>query len=368
MAIRSDVASLPSDSAGRPTGKEIALSAAICTRKRPLKLRRALQSLVAQSPPPGEIIVVENAAENEAIEDLVREEFPSVRYTHEPRSGLDCARNRALREAVHEVVAFLDDDAVAEADWVHAIDRVFREGPRVGACTGRVEALSLAHEAQRLFEDNGGYARGLQRIRLPADARRALHGLPAPLIAWAVSVGSGCSMALRRDVGLALGGFDELLDRGSVLHGGGDHDMLWRVLQAGFEVVYEPGALARHEHRSDRKAVLEQIAAHQRALIAFLVKSLRRAPLAQRLSLGGFLCWRLLKPGVRLARRALGRDPLPAAALMRMWRYCWGGLRAYPWDAQVVADRPEGGAPRAAELLEPKPRSGRKLSRGNEGS
>jgi hypothetical protein len=83
--------------------------------------------------------------------------------------------------------------------------------------TGRVEALTLETEAQRLFEANGGFGRGLERVRLPEDARRPLHGRRAPLIAWAVSVGSGCSLAVRRELALGLGGFDEALDLGEVL-------------------------------------------------------------------------------------------------------------------------------------------------------
>jgi hypothetical protein len=50
----------------------------------------------------------------------------------------------------------------------------------------------------------------------------------------------GASYAIRRRTALELGGFDEALDMGSVLPGGGEQDMLWRVLAAGHHVVYEP--------------------------------------------------------------------------------------------------------------------------------
>jgi GT2 family glycosyltransferase len=218
-------------------------------------------------------------------------------------------------------VAFLDDDAVAAPGWAAALARVFdgEQGARVGACTARVEALLLETDAQRLFEANGGFGRGMERLRLPADARRSLHGRRAPLIAWAVSVGSGCSFALRRDVALELGGFDVALDVGARLPGGGDLDMLWRVLQADHDVVYEPEALAHHEHRRDQKAIYAQLAGHQRGLLAFLTKAAASARGRERLEVLAFLMWRLLKPGVRLAMRAAGRDPLPARALLLMW-------------------------------------------------
>ncbi|HYG65337.1 MAG TPA: glycosyltransferase [Thermoanaerobaculia bacterium] len=327
----------------------IGLSAAICTRNRPDLLRRALASLQSQSQPPEEILVVDNGPEDAGehggrTRSLVMDEFPAVRYLAEPVAGLDFARNRALHEARGQVVAFLDDDAVAGPEWAAALLRPFQEDPRVGAATGRVEALALETEAQRLFEANGGFSRGTGRVRLPHDARRPLHGRRAPLIAWAVSVGSGCSLAVRRETLLALGGFDEALDLGPALPGGGDHDALWRLLEAGFEVVYEPTAAAFHEHRRELPAAFDQIVGHQRALVAFLVKSLRRTGGRRRLDLLAFLAWRLGKPAVRLARRAAGRDPLPAPVLLRMLAGCWRGLWAYPEAQRVAAGRREGRA------------------------
>jgi GT2 family glycosyltransferase len=305
-----------------------AVTAAICTRGRPRQLARALRSLLAQRPPVAEILVVDNAPADDATRAVVADAGGRVRYLRAARVGLDVARNRALRAATGDVVAFLDDDAVAHPRWAAAIGRAFARGMRVGACTGRVEALDTSSEGARIVEANGGFDRGAERIVLPGDAGRPLRGRRAPLIAWAVSVGSGCSMAVRRDAALALGGFDEELDRGPTLPGGGDHDMLWRLLSAGYEVVYEPAARARHEHRATRGAAARQIAGHQRALVAFLVKAVARASPRRRWPIVGFLLWRLVKPGARLVRRVAGCDPLEARTLARMWAECFGGVLA----------------------------------------
>ena len=311
------------------------VTVAICTRQRPDELRRALHSVVHQA---DEVLVVDNGPTEPRTAEVARE-FPGVRYTAEPVPGLDFARNRALREASGDIVAFLDDDAVAAPGWARALTGPFEEDARVGLVTGRVEAFSLATEAQRLFEANGGFGRGSERIRLPRDAGRPLHGRPAPLIAWAVSVGSGCSMAVRRDALIALGGFDEALDLGPALPGGGDHDALWRLLGAGFDVVYEPSALAFHEHRRELAGVVAQIVGHQRALAAVLTKSLVHARGRRRWPLLAFLVWRLGKPVVRLSRRAVGDDPLPARVLLRMLVHTWRGLWAYPAARRLAARR-----------------------------
>ena len=320
----------PPVAAARPCS----LAVAICTRNRTAQLQRALRSLADQSLEPDEILVIDNDPADDSSRRLVLEQLPAARYFLEPIRGLDFARNRAWREATSDVLAFLDDDVVASRSWCESMRRVFEEDGSVGACTGRVEALGLETEAQRLFEANGGFVRGNRRLSLPADAAGRLRGLPAPLICWAVSVGAGCSMAFRKSAVDAIGGFDPALDLGSVLPGGGDLDAFWRVLQQGFTVVYEPRALACHEHRRELRAVEDQLVGHQLALITFLTKTQKRSAGAQRFGILTYLLWRLVKPGTRLVRRLVGRDPLPSRVLLRMWGGCIRGLFAYPAHAQ----------------------------------
>ena len=308
------------------------MTAAICTRNRPDKLERALVSLQVQKAIKDafEIIVVDNAPADDAVKKLVQESFLKVRYICEPRPGLNIARNRALREARGGIVAYLDDDAVADNGWTAAYNKVFEKYHDVALCSGRVEALSIDTPAQRLFEANGGFSRGSHPVHLPRDGQRRLHGRKAPLIAWAVSVGNGCNFAVRKDVVLAIGGFDEFLDRGPDLPGGGDLDMFWRILMAGHSLRYEPRALVHHEHRTTMADVSSQLAGHQRALIVWLMKCLIHARGKTRAVIFLFLLWRLFKPGVRLVRRGLGRDPLTPRILMRLWGHCWLGLLEFP--------------------------------------
>jgi GT2 family glycosyltransferase len=314
------------------------VSVAICTRDRPERLRRALASLLGQTMPPAEILVVDNAPASERTRELVAAEFPRARHVQEPVPGLDFARNRALREAHHEIVAFIDDDAVADPGWTAALAAAFARDPEVGVCTGRIDALELATPAQRLLEANGGlFAGGERRLRVAGRGNGARFALPT--VARAIGLGSGCNLAVRRELALALGGFDEALDLGEELPGGGDNDMVWRVLESGAAVVYEPAARVRHEHRRDLAAAGDQISGHHRGMVALLSKAALSTRGSRRLPTLAFLAWRLAKPGVRLLRRARGRDPLPAALLLRVWANCWLGLLAYPRAVRIAARR-----------------------------
>jgi hypothetical protein len=85
--------------------------------------------------------------------------------------------------------------------------------------------------------------------------------------------------------------------------------------------------------------VYGQIVGHQRAVLAFLAKHLTRTSVRGSIPLLAYLAWRLLKPGVRLVRRGMGRDPLPTAVLLRMWWNCLAGLGAYPLARRVARSR-----------------------------
>jgi GT2 family glycosyltransferase len=302
-------------------------------------LRRALYSLMEQSIAPQEVLVVDNAPATDATMILVREQFPDVRYIREDSEGLDFARNRALSETTCDIVGFIDDDVVVDRAWLAAALDVFDHSAGVAICTGRVEALTLESDGQQLFEANRGFSHGDVQICLPLAAGSQRKIFRKPMIAWSISVGVGCNFVLHRRTALELGGFDVALDLGTVLPGGGDHDMIWRALQGGQSVVYEPRMLAWHEHRRDRDAAIDQILGHNRATVAMVTKAAAQSSGMQRGIVSVFLVWRLLKPGLRLLRRAVGKDPLPTHALVRLWWHSILGVWAYPAAQRLIRER-----------------------------
>ena len=305
------------------------VTAAICTHAGADRIEPALHSLLEQSDRPDEILVLENAPPDGLTADLVRDRFPGVRYEVELVPGLDFARNAVLQRATQPIVAFLDDDAVADPEWIGKMRRAFAGNPRLVACCCRVTPLRLDTEGRRLFEANGGFDRGPDPVLLPRDAHRTLNGYQGSLVAWATRIAVGCGMAVRRREALDLGGFDPALDLGAALPGGGDCDFIWRAVAAGHEAAYLPDATIRHDHRRELDAAERQIIGHSRALVALLTKIVGESSGAERRSALVFLGWRLLKPGVRLTKRLVGNDPLPARVLVRLWWGSWTGLAAY---------------------------------------
>ena len=232
-----------------PAGPEPGLATvAICTRDRPDDVQRALRAVVALHPGPGDVLVVDNAPRTDATR-LAVQQFPSVRYVLEGRAGLNAARNRALREARGEIVAFTDDDAVPEPEWLQGLLRGFAR-PRVVCSTGLTLPLELDTPAQEQFEDYTTFVRGF--------SRRVFDGCSMDPLAVG-AVGAGANMAVRREVVLALGGFDERLDAGTPTRSGGDHEMFTRILAAGYQIAYEPDAVSWHRHRRTDRELTEAV-------------------------------------------------------------------------------------------------------------
>lgn len=286
------------------------VTVALCTKDRPEDAARCLARLLAvrdraDGSPQFEVLVVDNAPSDERTRELV-ESLPGVAYVREPRAGLDFARNRALAEATGEIVAFLDDDVVVDRGWFDGLLEAWSENPDAAAFTGLVLPYELETEAQVLFERRGGFRRGFEKLRYEGATAPGNALFPC----GAGIFGAGCNMAFRRDVFLELGGFDEALDTGPPLPGGGDLDAFYRVIRAGYALVYEPRFLVFHRHRRDRKGLRRQYWTWGLGMMAFAAKSIRTDP-ALRWRWVRLLAWWFADQGRQLRKSLLGRHVLP---------------------------------------------------------
>ena len=87
-------------------------SAVVTSCRRPAALDRALASVVSQSLPAKEILVIEDGqdGQDERIKSLVKNQYPQVRLISNYGSGISAARNTAIKTANEDWLAFLDDD------------------------------------------------------------------------------------------------------------------------------------------------------------------------------------------------------------------------------------------------------------------
>lgn len=220
---------------------EALLSVIVCTRCRPVSLRRTLESLLAQDAPPRawEIIVVDNGATDETA-DVIRSFVARgpVRYASEPVQGLGRARNRGISVARGSLLAFTDDDVVVHQDWARRIVDRFAAEPDVGAVFGYVNTDA---EVSSIFSHQTRphpcYLRGKHQV-------------------WESTGGN--NMAYRRSVLERIGLFDPLHGSGAKYWGADDAECHYRFFKAGFTAFYDPEIKVKHMVEVDSRPLEEE--------------------------------------------------------------------------------------------------------------
>jgi GT2 family glycosyltransferase len=293
------------------------VTVAICTRDRPEDLRRCLQALTRLPDDGQEILVVDSCSRSDEPRAVVAD-FPQVRYLREPYPGLNRARNRALKEASHPIIAFLDDDVIPDRDWLRNITRNFSD-PRVMCVCGLTMPLELETEAQVWFEHYTSFSRGFYRKEFDKDN---LHPLAAG------QAGAGASMALRSEVLSCVGLFDESLDAGTPTHSGGDTEMFSRILEAGYRIVYEPAILSWHRHRKTWQDLRKVIYGYGVGTYAYWTKRLLEDGQWSVFLLAWYWAWQTQFPNLL---KSLLRLPgsTPVDLLLQELKGCLAGPRAY---------------------------------------
>ena len=259
--------------ARRESGGLADVSVVVPTCNRTRTLIPCLQTILASSSPPREVIVVENRPASSQTAAALEAAFPGearIRYLEEPKPGTSRARNRGLANARGAIVAFVDDDVLVDRHWLAHLALAFVEQPLASCVTGLILPLELETPAQLWLEQYGGFAKGYRRVVFD-HTRRTVD----PLFPYTAGrFGSGANMALRTRVARDIGGFDVALGGGTSASGGEDLDVFLRLMLRGHTLVYEPSALLWHRHHTSVPELRYQLLHYGRGLGALLAKQL----------------------------------------------------------------------------------------------
>lgn len=218
----------------------VIISAVVCTHNRSDHLGAAIQSLADQHMPQEqcEIIVVDNRSTDSTKE--VVDQFhaqKNVRYIYEPRLGLSHARNTGWRNAKGQYVAYLDDDAIADPEWLATIVKTFESvRPSPGCIGGKVVPVWEAPRPPWVSDE-------LVTCLTVIDWSDTPHAISNLSEKWLV----GANIAFRVDILQQMGGFVSGLDRaGKNLLSGGDVFLEKQILKAGHTIYYQPKMVISH--------------------------------------------------------------------------------------------------------------------------
>jgi glycosyltransferase involved in cell wall biosynthesis len=226
-------------------------SVVICTYGRSELVARAIESVLAQDYPSErlELILVDNGSPDgtrAVLDELCSAAAIRCQVLTEERNGLSFARNRGIAAAAHEYVAFLDDDAMAEPDWVRSLNRVINERHAL-VVGGRVEK-SFAGEPGPPAWFEPQYVKHFFGVNYRDRGRpeRVLR-IRYPLYL------TGANIAYARRLFEHFGGFDPRLGRDATTLRAGEETYLNLILERNdVPIYYSDDACVHHFVGADR--------------------------------------------------------------------------------------------------------------------
>jgi glycosyltransferase involved in cell wall biosynthesis len=184
------------------------------------------------------VIVVDNNS-SDGTEEICRRflasgETDNFQYVREKSQGLSHARNRGIREARGEYIAFIDDDAFVSEDYCRKIINFFDRNPEVSVIGGRISPVYEKAEP-----------RWMSRFLWPLVAALDLGNTTKPFPRSGFPIGA--NMAFRAGIFIKYGDFNTRLGRrGDELEGGEEKDMMFRLKKAGEKIFYLPEMHVQH--------------------------------------------------------------------------------------------------------------------------
>jgi GT2 family glycosyltransferase len=228
VAVQSTFASIPPENTdGCPS-----ISVVICTYNGSATLRACLAGVLGLRYPDYEVIVVSDGSTDGSAR--IAAEHQRVRVIETTQQGLAAARNTGMRAATGEIVAYIDDDAIPDEDWLTHLAATFRSGEYAAVGGPNILPARSGRMAECVANAPGGPTHVL------VSDREAEH-IP------------GCNMAISRSALQEIGGFDPQFRAA-----GDDVDVCWRLRDAGKRIGFSPGAVVHHHRRSSVRGYLRQ--------------------------------------------------------------------------------------------------------------
>ena len=190
-----------------------------------------------------EVIVVDDGS-TDATAEIAR--GYELRLIQTENKGLSNARNLGMEAATGEIIAYIDDDAYPDPDWLKFLASAFMASDHAG-----IGGPNIAPPGDGLAADGVAHAPG-----------GPVHVLVSDEIAEHIP---GCNMAYRLDRLKAIGGFDICFRVA-----GDDVDICWRLQERGWTLGFHPAAVVWHHRRRSIGAYWKQQIgyAHAEALLA----------------------------------------------------------------------------------------------------
>ena len=200
-----------------------------------LHLKECFESLMEQTYPDYEVIMVDNASTDGSVE-YVRENFPQIKILElEKNYGFARGNNEGAWVAEGEYIAFLNNDTRTEKDWLAELVKPMKSDPSVAICGSKM----MLFDRRDIINHVGGeitiIGAGVDTGLLKEDSREFN-------VQKYVGFACGGATLVRKSIFEQLGGFDT--DYFIYFE---DVDLGWRAWLYGYKVVYVPTSVVYHK-------------------------------------------------------------------------------------------------------------------------
>ena len=234
----------------RSTKKQI--SVIVCTYRRKDLLEECLYSLLHQNyyKHDYEIIVVNNDPTDMQVNDLVykldenaiSKSYPQIRLVLCPIPGLSAARNAGISEAEGEILCFIDDDAVANSDWLHQIYLTMQNHKDIGIGGGTILLRIPEPRPNALWE---GWEPIWSEFKISGSGYRIVQNW------WEYPWGA--NWFARKQLLIEMGGFRTSYGRIGHNYSGAEEVVAAALAnKLGYQIVLLPEAIVYHNVESSR--------------------------------------------------------------------------------------------------------------------
>jgi len=214
------------------------VSVVVCSYNGARTIGDCLDGLARLDYPDYEVIVVDDGS-RDATAAIAQRYAPVLIQT--PNRGLSHARNAGLAAATGEIVAYIDDDARPDPQWLRYLAATFMSTAHAGVGGPNIAPPGDGPIAECVARAPGG------PVHVLLNDREAEH-IP------------GCNMAFRKNCLEAIGGFDPQFRTA-----GDDVDVCWRLLERGWTLGFHPAALVWHHRRNSLRTYWRQQIGYGRA-------------------------------------------------------------------------------------------------------
>jgi len=207
------------------------ISVVVCTYNGSHTIHNCFESLLKLDYPDFEVIVV-NDGSTDKTEAIAREY--GFRLISTENRGLSNARNTGLEAATGEIVAYIDDDAFPDQDWLKYLAATFLATDCAGVGGPNIPPPNDGKIADCIANAPGG------PMHVLVSDKEAEH-IP------------GCNMSFRKDCLKAIEGFDP-----QYRAAGDDVDLCWRIQECGWWLAFAPAAVVWHHRRDSVRTYWKQ--------------------------------------------------------------------------------------------------------------